>query len=282
MILPPRRLWPFVALAVLVLASPPPAAAQGLIGSQGSKGPLEVTADRGIEWQRAEKLYIARGNARAARDDFELYADVLTAHYREHATGKTEVFKIVAIGQVKIVSPGETVYADKGVYEVDSGLVLLHGDDLRLETDKDLVRARDSLQFWEFQQVAVARGDAMARRDDQEIRADVLTAYFRPGADGRLEMSTVKADGDVRVTTATEFASGDGGVYYVAEQLATLNGGVRISRGESIMSGEYAEVDLASGVSRLLGAPPGQPGDARVRGVVVPDSLGEPTSGGGS
>ena len=282
MIIPWRRFWPLAALVAVVLAAPPPAAGQGLMGLQSGKEPLEVTADRGIEWRRGEKLYIARGNALAARGTFELYADVLTAYYRELATGGTEVFRLVAKGRVRIVSPGETVYADDGVYEVDRGLVLLRGDDLRLETKQDIVRARDSLEYWERQQVAVARGDALAKRGDQEIRADVLTAYFRPGVDERLEMRTVKADGNVRVATATEFARGDGGVYYVAEQLATLSGGVRINRGDNIMSGEYAEVDMASGVSRLLGAASGQPGDTRVRGVLAPDDAQDPKSGDGS
>ncbi len=278
--LPRRQLWSLAVLAALFLATPLPAAGQGLMGMQSGKGPLEVTADQGIEWRRGEKLYIARGNARAARDTFELFGDVLTAHYRELAGGGTEVFRLVAKGRVRIVSPGETVYADHGVYEVDRGLVVLQGDDLRIETEQDLVRARDRLEYWERQQVAVARGDALARRGCQEIRADVLTAYFRPGASNRLEMRTVKADGNVRVSTETEFASGDAGVYYVAEQLATLSGGVSISRGENIMSGEYAEVDLASGVSRLQGAASGQPGDTRVRGLLAPnDAQDQPKSG---
>ncbi len=282
MIVARRWLWSLAALAVLVVAAPQPAAGQGLMDLQGGNKPLEITSDQGIEWRRGEQLYIARGNARAVRGTFELYGDVLAAHYRELAGGGTEVSRIIANGRVRIVSPGETVYADHGVYEVERGLVLLTGDDLRLETERDLVRARDRLEYWERQQVAVARGDAVAQRGDQEIRAEVLTAYFRPAAGDRLEMRTVKADGNVRVNTATEFARGDAGVYYVPEQLATLSGGVKITRGENIMGGEYAEVDLATGVSRLVGAAPGQPGDKRVRGVLIPESLDEPKSGDGS
>jgi lipopolysaccharide export system protein LptA len=260
----PRRLCILAAGAALALAAPAPAAAQGLSALQSGEGPLEITADQGIEWRRNEKLYIARGNARAARGALELHADALTAHYRDTAKGGTEVYRIDADGHVRIVSPGETV------------LVWLRGRDLRLETERDLVRARDSLEYWERQRVAVARGDAVAVRGDKEIRADVLTAYFRPDAEGRLEMSTVKADGNVRISTPTEFARGAAGVYYVKEQLATLTGAVKITRGESQLNGEYAEVDLESGVSRLLGAAPGQPGDTRVRGLLVPESLDKP------
>ncbi len=270
-----RGIFVIAALAPLALGAPQPVAAQGLSTLQSGEGPLEITADRGIEWRRAERLYVARGNARAARGGLQLYADALTAHYRDTAAGGTEVYRINADGHVRIVSPGQTVRADNGVYNVDRALVWLRGRDLRLETEQDMIRARDSLEYWERQRAVVARGDAVARRGDREIRADVLTAYFRPDADGRLEMRTVKADGNVRISTPTEFARGDGGVYYVTEQLATLTGAVRITRGESQLNGEYAEVDLESGVSRLLAAPPGQPGDARVRGLLVPGSLDE-------
>jgi lipopolysaccharide export system protein LptA len=275
----PRRLGILAAWTALALAAPAPAAAQGLSTLQSGEGPLEITADQGIEWRRNQKLYIARGNARAARGSLELYADALTAHYRDTAKGGTEVYRIDADGHVRIVSPGEKVMADHGVYNLDRAMVWLRGRDLRLETERDLVRARDSLEYWERQRVAVARGDAVAVRGDKEIRADVLTAYFRPNAEGRLEMSTVKADGNVRISTPTEFARGAGGVYYVKEQLATLTGAVKITRGESQLNGEYAEVDLESGVSRLLGAAPGQPGDTRVRGLLVPESLDKPGTG---
>jgi lipopolysaccharide export system protein LptA len=271
-----RGLYILIALSALALATPPVATAQNLSTLQSGEGPLEITAEQGIEWRRKDQLYIARGNARVARGELELYADALTAHYRDSAEGGTEVFRITADGNVRIVSPGQTVRADHGVYNVDRALVWLRGGDLSLETEQDVIRARDSLEYWQRQRAFVARGDAVAVRDDQEISADVLTAYFRPDAEGRLELRTVRADGNVRISTPTEFASGAGGVYYVTERLATLTGAVKITRGESQLNGEYAEVDLESGVSRLLGAPPGQPGDARVRGLLVPEATDKP------
>lgn len=274
-----RRLGLAAALAAFALSAPAVTTAQGVSGFSSGSGPLEINADQGIEWQRDQKRYIARGNASAARDNLVVFADVLTAYYRPIQAGGTEVYRIEADGHVRIVSQGETIYADHGIYSMDKGLLLLRGRDLRLETAQDLLRARDSLEYWERQRAAVARGDAVAVRGDNEIRADVLTGYFAPDARNRLELSTVKADGNVEISTPTEFASGDGGVYYVKEQLATLTGAVKITRGENQLNGEYAEVDMATGVSRLLGAAPGQPGDTRVRGLLVPKSESGPQSG---
>ncbi len=277
-----RRLAMIFAALVLALAGAVQTKAQqtGRLGS--SEGPIEINADQGIEWRRSERLYIARGNASAARGDFTVFADVLTAHYRERADGSNEIYRIDAVGNVRLQSPNETAYSDNGVYDADRGLVLLRGGDLRFVTQQDVIRARDSLEYWQQQEVAVARGDASAVREDQKIEADVLTAYFTPNAEAQLEMSTLKADGNVRVTTPREFAQGRSGVYYIKQELVTLTGDVKITQNENQLNGEYGEVNLATGVSRMFGAAPGQPGDTRVRSLLVPDSETEAESGNGS
>ena len=267
----PLRRALLAVLALAALAGLPAAAAAQSLGAEGAGEAIEIDAEEGIEWHRKQKLYIARGDARATRGDLTVRAEVLTAHYRTSDQGEAEIFRIEADGAVKLTSPGETAYGDKGVYDVDKGLLLLTGDNLRLVMEKDVVRARDSLEYWEDRKVAVARGDAVAERENQEVRADVLTAYFQPGETGDLELTTIRADGNVEITTPGEFASGDGGVYYVKEQFATLTGGVKITRGDDQVNGEYAEMNMATGVSRLLGAQPGQPGENRVRGLLVPE-----------
>ena len=44
---------------------------------------IEVTADQSLEWYQDQRLYIARGNAKAVRGDLTVEADVLTAHERD-------------------------------------------------------------------------------------------------------------------------------------------------------------------------------------------------------
>lgn len=260
-----------LVLAVpLLLFGPGPTLAQGITGLTGGNEPLEINADDGIEWRRTEQTYVARGNASATRGRITVYANVLSAHYQPVAGGGTEIDRIDAEGDVRIVSPTETIYGDRGVYDVVNGVLVLVGKDLRLVGQKDVITARDSLEYWEKKQIAVARGDAEAVREDKRIKADVLTAYFEPAATSDLQLTKVDAVGNVRVATATEFARGDQGVYYVEREFATLSGSVKITREENQMNGEYAEVDMATGVSRLLAAPPGSQGAERVRGLIVP------------
>ncbi|MGF1609057.1 MAG: LptA/OstA family protein [Kiloniellales bacterium] len=269
------RALAIAAFLCLALSDAPPslvsaAWAQGLGQLQGGDSPLEINADQGIEWRRDSQQYIARGNARAARGELEVFADTLTAHYRPVAAGGTEIYQIDAEGNVRIVTPSERVYGDLGRYEVDRGLLILWGENLRLETAEDVVTARDSLEYWETRQLAVARGNAVAVRQDKRIRADLLTAYFERNADGDLQIDRIDGKGNVEIASPTEFARSDAGVYYANEQLATLTGSVRITRGENQLNGEFAEMNMATGVSRLLGGTPGSGGDQRVRGLLVP------------
>jgi len=283
-----RPLWRHLrgALAPVLLAVVPaiggaaPADAQALRGLQGGNAPLEINADDGIEWRRDEQVYIARGNALAVRGDISVYADEMRAHYRKIEGAGTDVDIIDVLGNVRIVSPTATIYGDRGAYDVINGVLVLVGKDLRLIGEHDTLTARDSLEYWEKKKIAVARGDAEAVREDKRIKADVLTAYFKPGADDGLDLDRIEAFGNVRIVTAQEYVQGNHGIYFVEKEIATLDGDVKITREDNQLNGAYAEVNLKTGISQLLAGPPGSPKVGRVRGLLVPKR--KPTPGGES
>ena len=175
--------WFAGLLATLVLGSLD-AAAQGLDlgGSSADNRPIDITADSGIEWQQQAQVYIARGNAVAARGTSEVHADTLTAHYRpsktKSAEGGNEVYRLDADGHVVLKGPTQTVVGDQAVYDLDQQIGIVTGKGLKLTTPTDVVTARDSFEWYDAKQIAVARGDAIATRDDKHIRADVLTAHM--------------------------------------------------------------------------------------------------------
>jgi len=265
-----RVLGALVVLALLPSGAGEHARAQNLLSFGGSDQPVEITAEDGIEWRRKDKVYIASGKARAARGEIELYGDKLSAFYRDAADGSTEVYRVEAHGNVRILSPNEAVYGNDGYYDVDRGVVTLTGDSLRLEASGDRITANESLEYWESKRLAVARGGAVASRGDKQLSAELLVGHFRQDEDGRLVLKQVDAQGQVEISTPTEYVTSDSGVYHVDKEVAELVGTVKITRGEAQLNGEYAEVNLATGVSRLLAAPPGGDSDSRVHGLLVP------------
>ena len=273
--------WTAALLMALVaaLGTVGAARAQGLV-SQGEDGaPVEITADEGIEWRRDEQVYIATGNARVARGEVEIFGQTLSAYYRDKEDGSTEIYRVEAQGDVRIVTPDGSVYGDEGYYEVDRDLAVLTGRNLRLLTKEETITARDSMEYSQKERKAVARGEAVAVREDKRLTADVLTAHFEADAEGKLEVHTLAARGNVSISTPSEYVRGDRGVYYVAEELAVLFGNVKITRGQNQLNGGYAEINLATGVSRLLAKPPGEGGEGQVRGLLVPGKVKPPEDG---
>ena len=124
------------AIGLSGLAGGGPAGAQGVGLESKSKDPVTIEADDGIEWHQQDKVYLARGNARAVRGDVTIRAQTLTAHYREIGNGKTEVYQVVADGGVLITTPREKITGDTGVYDVENGVFRLTGKSLLIETPR--------------------------------------------------------------------------------------------------------------------------------------------------
>lgn len=259
-----------VVLALVVsIAWAAPASAQ--LKVDGNADPVTVEADNGIEWVSDQKMYIARGNAKATRGAISVAGETLTALYRETDSNETEIYRLEALGGVIIASPERTAYGERAVYDLDQAVAVVLGENPRMVTAEQTITATESLEYWEKRRIAVARGNAVASQEDREIRADVLTAFFEPKRDGSLEVVRMDAIGGVVITTPREVARGDEGVYNVRKGIATLSGNVRITRGETQLNGALAEVNFKTGISRLLSSGPStSKSGQRVRGLFTP------------
>ena len=261
-----------VAIAALILMSVYDAEAQGIgLPNQNRDIPLEIVADNGIEWRTEDRIYIARGNARAKQGDVSVHADVLKAYYRDAEGGATQIWRIDADGSVRIVSPTHKSNGDKAVYDVARGILVLTGN-VRMVTGTDKIIARDSLEYWEKRGLAVARGNAIASRGENRLRADILTAHFTEDKDGKSKITRIDAFDNVLVSSPGEIATGKQGVYNVETGIAILSGSVKITRGENQLRGAYAEVDLNTGVSRLFGS-----ATQRAQGYFLPKDIKDTT-----
>ena len=296
-----RALAPGLALGLLRAGphAPAVAAAAAPTAAPDNNLPVQIQADAGVEWQQNAHLYIARGNAVATRGDGQVHADTLIAHYREaksgnsNTGGNTEIYRVEAEGHVVLKRGAQTVVGDRTVYDIDRAIAVVTGRGLKLTTASDTVTARDSLEWYDQKQVAVARGDAVAVRNGRTIKADVLTAYMEktaPAPDGKSrvarppkvtpaaaaagtpaadsKISRVDAQGHVVVSNGIDTGRGDFGVYNAKSGVATLIGHVVIERGKDVLRGERGVMDLNTNVSRML---PGGSATApqRVEGLFV-------------
>jgi len=264
--------WIFLIIAiVLVFGANTPARAQSLNFGSGD-APIEIFADNGIEWQQDRLVFIARGNARALRGDVHVFADELRAYYRQTTDGSTDIWRLDAIGSVRIKSAEGTAYGDQALYDVDNSVLTLTGKNLKLVSGKDWLTARDQLEFWEKKQMAVARGDAVAKRENKKLNANVLAAFFRKDDKGETGIYRVDAFDHVKIITDKDQATSDRGVYNVKSGIVTLTGSVKITRGTNVLTGCSADVNLNTGISRLHSC---ANGGSRVKGMIRPSKRPE-------
>jgi lipopolysaccharide export system protein LptA len=305
---------------ITTLVALPLAGAGAQFAAPGDNQPIQIQADSGIEWQQDARLYIARGNVVATRGQAEIHADTLIAHYREakggNAGGNTEIYRLEAEGHVTVKRDTQTVVGDRAIYGVDQAIAVITGKALKLTTANDVVTARDSLEWYDQKQVAVARGNAVASRTGKTIKADILTAYMvktapgqsktgqvkagpakpsvaqaaapapaKPGPAGaeakpaaESKISRVDAQGHVVITNSLDTGRGDFGVYNADTGIATLIGNVVIERGKDVIRGQRGVMDLNNNISRMM--PGGAPGAApqRVQGLFVRKEQGGPAA----
>jgi lipopolysaccharide export system protein LptA len=277
----------------------------------GADGPIQITAKQGIEWRQKDQEVIASGGAQAVRGIVTVDADQLIAHYRKKPgstppaagaaapaaapidpesilnNGNSQIYQIEAIGNVHIFTPTDNAYGDHAVYNMDSAVLVLTGQHLKLTTPHDVITAKDSVEYYSVKRQAIARGDALIVADNgRSVAADVLIGYLAPPAAGPAapaaaakpgappdmlgeagKLQKVDAIGHVLIRTPNQTATGNTGVYLPDKGVARLGGNVHIISGPNVLNGADALVNMKTGVATLLATRGGQ-----VAGSVTPNS----------
>ncbi len=261
----------FSLMALLTVTGSVSVAAQSLnITSGGDEGgAVEILADDGIEWLQNENIFIARGNAVANRGVVSVKSDLLRAYYYEK-DGSTEIWRMDAEGSVKISSPTESAFGDMAVYDVLKGVMVITGNDVRFVAGADTITAKKQLEYWETKQMAVARGDAVAVRGEKTLKADVLAAHFKRNASGETAVHRIDAYDNVTIVTKADHVTSDRAVYDVPTGIANMTGNVRITRGQNVLTGCRAVVNMNTNVSKLFSCNDGT--GTRVQGILQPES----------
>jgi len=284
-----RRISPLLLGVLLALASPGATNAQ-LAAGGGVGEAVNIQADNGIEWQQNQQLYIARGNAVATRGPASIKAETLIAHYRKtkppaaanaqaksnsqtnaggqadsNSEGNTEIYRIEADTNVVITRDTRTIVGDHADYDMDQGLGIVTGKGLKMTTPTDVITAKDALEWYDEKQIAVARGDAVAvRQNNRTIKADVLTAYMvkvaqqpQAGAPGQpakpgappAKPAAAPAKGAAPAATGAPAPGGD------ESKISRVDaqGHVVVVNGPDIGRGDYAVYNAVSDICTLLG-----------------------------
>lgn len=193
------------------------------------KQPLEITADKALEWNQTDKNYIARGNALAKQGDISVKADTLTATYAGANGNTSDITVLTADGNVTLSTATETATGDKAVYDLTTGKAVLSG-----------VRPK------------------VVQQGKNSIEADNIIVWTKDNVLDRAE-----ATGNVIIINGEQTATGNKATYTSSTTIAELIGNVKVKQDNNWLQGDRAEMNMTTRVSKMTG----QSGSARVKGV---------------
>jgi len=130
----------------------------------------------------------------------------------------------------------------------------------------------DELEVQQEKQLATFSGNVQAVQGDIRLQAASLQVHYR-AQDGNAQVqgaiSSIIARGEVFFSSPGQTAQGDSGIYDVDNSTITMEGKVVLTREDNVVRGNRLVLNLATGRSKVSGAPSGSGG--RVRGLFVPN-----------
>ncbi len=123
------------------------------------------------------------------------------------------------------------------------------------------------------QRVSVFSGNVVVRRGETVLRAKTIQVFSDTNGKGPKgqAFSRIVASGNVDIKSGPQSAKGAKVVVDMGKQTITMSGGVVLSQGANVISGERLVVDLVSGSARVE-----ETAGQRIRGVFTPNSASIP------
>lgn len=110
----------------------------------------------------------------------------------------------------------------------------------------------NALEVRESQSLAIFTGDVVAGQGTLRLTSDVLNVWYA-GATGTGKIERLRAEGDVFLSSGVETARGAWAEYAVTSGTITMGGGVTLTQGANVVSGQQLVVDLNAGTGRVEG-----------------------------
>lgn len=250
-----------------VLLTPSTTVAQQL---EATDKPIEISADNSLEWLQKQQQYVANGNVEVEQGDAKIFCNKLVADYRENkTTGSTDIWQLTAYDNVRIKNKDSTAQGNKAVYNIDTGLSVLTGNNLKLTLPDQTITASERLEYDINKGKAKAIGNAKIIRGQDTLNASTITANFSKDKNGKQALKTARANGNVKIKTLDETLTGNHAIYNAANNTAEVTGNVKIVRGPNTLEGARATVNLTTNISKIFGSPNN---GTRVKGVFFPSS----------
>ena len=222
---------------------------------------IYITSENGLIINQEERTVTAQKNIDVYQGKNHLESQNLILYYVRNHTGKTEIQKMIARGNVIVTTPAQrAIGKEMTVYRA------------RDEIGRVLEKLPQSSEFKTAElpaQITVLSGQAMLKEGINVVKADKIYAlYDKTGS----EMIKAIALGNMSATNGQQRIYGQKGVYTPATKNVSVYEKVSLHEKESVLKGEYATLNLKTGISSLS-APETGTSTGRVKGQIIPSNF---------
>lgn len=122
------------------------------------------------------------------------------------------------------------------------------------DTSQPIDISSDRMEVRQNENIALLIGQVVAQQGDMTFTAERVTVYYEveEGA-SQPTISRLDASGSFKLTSPSETAEGNWGVYDVKNRLVTMGGDVKLTRDASEVQADKLVLDLVTGVTKFDG-----------------------------
>ena len=229
---------------------------QQIINQKQNGEPVEIYAEQGIEWHKNDNKYLAIGNAIAKSGKMSVNSDRIEAFYEESDNSGMDIKLVKAHRNVVVNDENLKIVGGKlAEYNLRKDYFSIFGKNLILTSQENKLESNNKMEYWRTKGVAIASGKAKAQKGNEfKIEAEKLVWYLNEN-DKKIDVKKIFGFENVSIYTNNEVAFSDKALYNKESGICKLFGNVKLQKGDSFLTGDYAEVDLNKGISKLLPAP---------------------------
>lgn len=225
-----------------------------------NKENIYVTSENGLIIQQTDQTITALKNVDVYQDKNHLETQTLILNYAKNEAGKTQLSRLTAIENVILTTPKNRATANQlTVYRNPTEIqTVLKQLPVGSEVEKSAAPA----------QVIVLEGNAKLKEGENIIRANKIYALYDETESNLVQAVAV---GTMSATNGRQRIQGNYGIYTPNTKIVRVYEKVSLHEKESVLKGEYATLNLKTGISSLSAPKTGtKSSGGRVKGQIIP------------
>ena len=214
-------------------------------------GDITLDADEHVEYHQKEQKLIAKGNAKASKENLNISADTLIGYYNQQ--NKNKISRIEAHKNVKMTTPDATITGNEMIYDIKNDAATLTGTPAKIKNTDFTITSDGPIIYYQTLQKATAENNVKAiDKQGNHVYADLMTAWFTKDEKGSLVLDKIDIEKNIKIISKDATVTALKGTYHARLGKIFLYENVIINQQGNILKGDKAETDLNTSISKLL------------------------------